>query len=161
MRPLHKLGPIKSIALHKAVRSSAGITLLLGGACIPVPAEVLPEEKRVIGRSVTAERSEFLQPGVAKATVLQRLGPPNVVWREKNVLAYDWQKVEAIVVFAFALPALVGAGTFPMGGHHFLLIRFDARDRVCHYARSVRAAGQSYGEFLTAFSSQSPPDARC
>jgi hypothetical protein len=137
------------------------VLILAIGACVPIPAQLLPAERRVIGRDIAPERSEFLQPGVPKVTVAQRLGAPNLVWREKNIVAYDWQKVEAVLVFAIAAPTLVGAGALPMSGHHFLLIRFDAQDRVCHYARVTRSPDQSYGEFLHAWASQVPAERTC
>lgn len=112
------------------------VFLLFAGGCV-MPA-MGPEESLLSGQPVDETKAKSIKVNqTTKAEIIDRLGPPSLVWQEGNILAYRWERVEANYV---AWDAFLGPLFGPWGGGelksaHALLLQFDRRNKLCRIKR--------------------------
>ena len=117
-------------------------------SCVMVP---LPtkEDKELAGKPVTKEQLAFLTPKMTmKQEVIERLGPPNVIWEDARVFAYNWQMRQGILFWAVGAYYTGDAGMTDIPKHYLLLIQFDEQDLVQRFERTVCPLHKSYSECL-------------
>jgi hypothetical protein len=118
----------------------------------PVPSS---KEEILSGKKITKEELTFIQEGMtSKNEVIERLGPPSVIWKKANILAYDcvskWGDLYVIAVVG----AVGGVGGFGGGGSqqlaetHILLIQFDENDLIKRFEKISIAGSDHYGNLL-------------
>ena len=111
------------------------------------------------GKPVAEDQLAFLVPRVTtKREVLDRLGGPDVIWEDARVFAYNWDMRQGILFWAISGYTTGAAGAEDMPKHYVLLIRFDEHDRLERFARTVRPATVSYGEFLQRWLKRAPAE---
>lgn len=119
---------------------------LAGGCALPVP---LPDRPVLSGTPVSPEQMVFLHPAVTtKAEVIERLGPPSIVWEDARVIVYDWELRWGILIWAVGGPYSGAAGIVDVPTHHLLIMEFDEAWRVRRFEHTTHDSLQPYWEFL-------------
>jgi outer membrane protein assembly factor BamE (lipoprotein component of BamABCDE complex) len=136
----------------------ACFTALALASCVVLP--VATQENKVLGgKPVSEEQLAFLAPKITtKREVLERLGRPNVIWEDARVFAYNWEMRQGILFWVVSGYTTGAAGMEDIPKHYLLLIQFDRQERVRRFARTVRPASKSYGEFLQEWLKSAPPE---
>lgn len=115
-------------------------------ACLVIP---LPESKVLSGTQITDEDLLFLQPSVTtKADVIGLLGEPTVFWEDENVIAYDWEMRQGILLWAIGGGYSGAAGAMDIPKDYVLLIQFDQNDQLKRFETTTPSPFDSYGEHL-------------
>jgi hypothetical protein len=127
---------------------------------VPIPTK---ENKILAGKPVHGEQLAFLTTKrTTKKEVIERLGSPSIIWEDARVLAYSWEMRQGILFWAAGTYYSGAAGMKDIPKHYLLLIRFDEKDRVQRFSRTVRPLTQSYSDFLKEWlknsNAQSPLD---
>jgi hypothetical protein len=113
---------------------------LAGRIPIPVPGGI-----HTAGRGIEDEALVFLEPGVTtRQEVTEHLGEPLIIWRDENVLVYEWEKVHLLLLWG----GMGGAGLTGVPTNYVPLLRFDAAGKVQKFERTVRPVFETYGAFL-------------
>jgi len=141
-------------AIGAAVGSGLAIAALGGCVALPVP---LGEGQVTEGREVTPEQAAGIEIGVTtRETLLARLGEPQAVWDERNILVYAWDRVQLRILWAVAGPTVAAAGLVDVPTHYLLLIQLDEAGRVRRAERCVRPSREGFGDFLRAWADERP-----
>jgi hypothetical protein len=120
---------------------SAG--LVWGCLIIPV------KETAVSGDVIAEEQLAFIESGVTtRREVLDRLGEPDVIWEQEQILAYNWTTRHAIVPWVAPAPYSAAGGVEDITRDYVLLIQFGDDDRVSQYEITTRSTSDSYGKHL-------------
>lgn len=122
-------------------------TLALAGCIVlPIPTS---EDKVLAGTPVADTQLGFLAPGqTTEAEVVERLGPPALVWEDARVFVYPWDMRKGILLWAAGAYYAGGFGKTDLARHHLLLIRFDEGGRVARFESLVRPSGVSLAGFI-------------
>ena len=152
-------GDIHPTARASAWRPAALLVVLLsllalsGCLILPIP---LSGDRVVSGVRVEVEQVDALLPGVtSRAEVLARIGPPTVHWRDARVFVYEWETLDAVVIWAFGACSGGAAGALDITGDHALIMQFDARGML--QRREVVEPWSDYGAFLESWVANGQP----
>lgn len=103
----------------------------LGCAAIIIPAS---EEEVLSGHKLTSENIAFIEPGIAsRSDVIQKLGRPNMDFKDLRIIAYSWEVLGAYMPWAVGGPYSAAGGVEKIGKPYVLLIAFDQEDRVSKF----------------------------
>jgi outer membrane protein assembly factor BamE (lipoprotein component of BamABCDE complex) len=120
--------------------------VLTGCIAIPIPTT---ETKLLAGKPVVNDQISLLIPEItAKEEVLQIFGNPNVIWEDARIFSYNWDKRQAVLLWAVGGYGGGTGGIADIPKQYHLLIQFDEQGRVQRFERAVRPLTQSYIDFL-------------
>jgi hypothetical protein len=123
-------------------------------SCIAIP---IPTPLKIIdGQPVTNDQLSFLTPGhTTRDIVIDRLGPPSVVWEDACILAYNWEVRQGIVVWVAGAGYTGAAGVGDITERYIFLLQFDDNDRLIRSGKVVHEPFESYGDNLEKWFSES------
>lgn len=126
-----------------------------GCIIVPIPVGV---GKVLDGEEVSAEQFQFLvDPATRKDDVLRLLGPPNLIWEDANVFAYNWRISNGKLLWAvFGNTTGIG-GMAQLSSGYVLLIQFDESGKIIRIDRLSHPAINKYGRMLRDWVSQPLP----
>lgn len=122
------------------------IILLLTEGCIMIPTPW------VKGKYTQEDLSGFTAGLSTKDDVLNKFGPPDIIWETERVYVYRWNRKWGVTFFYIFL--------FPVfdferiDTDEALLVLFDQEDRVVRIEQATRSTGDSFGKFLTKWRNQ-------
>jgi len=106
-----------------------------------------------ISKKITKEELTFIQEGMtSKNEVIERLGPPSVIWKKANIFAYDcvskWGDLFILVFVGAGYGGFGGTELKPLAETHILLIQFDENDLIKRFEKISIAGSDDYGNLL-------------
>lgn len=119
-------------------------------ACIIVP---VPKSEPSIthGQELDAAHIAQVVPGARKADVLALLGPPTVIWADRDIYGWNWGRADWLVVgAAYASDIIYNDVTVD----HWFLVRFDAAGTVVRAGHVRVGLFENEGEILRRFGDQ-------
>ncbi len=151
---------VRERAMARAVFASAGCglaaTVLAGCIALPIP---LGEGRVTQGREIGPEQSAVVAiGGTSRDVLLARLGEPQAVWEERNILVYAWDRVHMAVLVLIAGPVTAAGALFDVPTHQLLLVQLDEAGVVRRAERCVRPLHEGFGHFLRAWADGRPCD---
>jgi hypothetical protein len=140
---------------HRFIAALIAIAGIPAGCIIiPVP---LPEDTVLAGNPVTPEQTAFIVPGVTtRAEVVERLGPPSILWDDARVIIYDWEMRAGVVILLAGGPGGGSVADLDISAHYLVIMEFDEEDRVLRFERTKHDSLQSFSEFLLAWKNAGP-----
>ncbi len=115
-------------------------------ACIAVPVPKLePGIKH--GTEIDEGRLVTVVPGARKDDVLALLGPPSVIWVDRDIYGWNWGRANWSLLWA----TYGGSGLSDVTIEHWFLVRFDAAGTVVRAEHVRGGILEPDGEILRHF----------
>lgn len=125
----------------------AGVGLCVTG-CLVVPISASGKQT-LAGRRVDSDRVIRLEAGrTTRAQVIAELGPPDVIWEDRRVLAYDWHVKRGEIFWMIAGGNSATGGIIDIPQHQVLLMQFDEADVLQRLGQTIRRGGEEFGDHL-------------